>query len=64
VLTFVDTSGAFPGIDAEARNQAAAIARAIEACLETPMPLVASIIGEGGSGGATALAAGDAVLMM
>jgi acetyl-CoA carboxylase carboxyl transferase subunit alpha len=64
VLTFVDTSGAFPGIDAEARGQAEAIARSIEACLQAPVPLVATIIGEGGSGGAIALAAGDAVLMM
>jgi acetyl-CoA carboxylase carboxyl transferase subunit alpha len=64
VLTFVDTSGAFPGIDAEARGQAEAIARSIEACLEVPTPFVATIIGEGGSGGAIALAAGDAVLML
>ncbi|MCW3475897.1 acetyl-CoA carboxylase carboxyltransferase subunit alpha [Limobrevibacterium gyesilva] len=64
VLTFVDTSGAFPGIDAEARGQAEAIARSIEACLEAPVPLIATIIGEGGSGGAIALAAGDAVLML
>jgi len=64
VLTFVDTAGAFPGIDAEARGQAEAIARAIDACLEAPVPIVATIIGEGGSGGAIALAAGDRVLMM
>jgi acetyl-CoA carboxylase carboxyl transferase subunit alpha len=64
VLSFVDTSGAFPGIDAEARGQAEAIARSIEACLEAPVPLIAAIIGEGGSGGAIALAAGDAVLML
>ena len=64
VLTFVDTSGAFPGIDAEARGQAEAIARSIEACLDAPVPLIATIIGEGGSGGAIALAAGDAVLML
>ena len=64
VLTFVDTSGAFPGIDAEARGQAEAIARSIEACLDVPSPLIATIIGEGGSGGAIALAAGDAVLML
>ncbi len=64
VLTFVDTSGAFPGIDAEARGQAEAIARSIEACLEVRTPLIATIIGEGGSGGAIALAAGDAVLML
>jgi len=64
VLTFVDTSGAFPGIDAEARGQAEAIARSIEACLEVRTPLVATIIGEGGSGGAIALASGDTVLML
>jgi acetyl-CoA carboxylase carboxyl transferase subunit alpha len=64
VLSFIDTPGAFPGIDAEARGQAEAIARCIEACLEAPVPIVASIIGEGGSGGAIALAAGDRVLML
>jgi acetyl-CoA carboxylase carboxyl transferase subunit alpha len=64
ILTFVDTSGAFPGIDAEARGQAEAIARGIETCLAAPVPLVASIIGEGGSGGAIALAAGNVVLML
>ena len=64
VLTFVDTSGAFPGIDAEARGQGEAIARSIEACLEAPVPIVATIIGEGMSGGAIALAAGDRVLML
>jgi len=63
ILTFVDTKGAYPGIDAEARGQAEAIARGIEACLSAPVPLVASIIGEGGSGGAIALAAGNSVLM-
>jgi acetyl-CoA carboxylase carboxyl transferase subunit alpha len=63
ILTFVDTSGAFPGIDAEARGQAEAIARGIEACLAAPVPLIATIIGEGGSGGAIALAAGNTVLM-
>jgi acetyl-CoA carboxylase carboxyl transferase subunit alpha len=64
VLTFVDTAGAYPGIDAEARGQAEAIARAIETCLDIKVPLIAAVIGEGGSGGAIALAAGDAVLML
>jgi acetyl-CoA carboxylase carboxyl transferase subunit alpha len=64
LLTFVDTSGAFPGIDAEARGQAEAIARSIEACLEAPVPIIATVIGEGGSGGAIALATGNRVLMM
>jgi acetyl-CoA carboxylase carboxyl transferase subunit alpha len=64
VLSFVDTSGAFPGIDAEARGQAEAVARSIEACLEAPVPVIATIIGEGGSGGAIALGAGDRVLML
>ena len=64
VLTFVDTSGAFPGIDAEARGQAEAIARSTLACLDAPVPIVATIIGEGGSGGAIALATGDRVLML
>ena len=64
VLTFVDTAGAYPGIDAEARGQAEAIARAIETCLDIKVPLVAAVIGEGGSGGAIALAAGNSVLML
>jgi acetyl-CoA carboxylase carboxyl transferase subunit alpha len=64
VLTFVDTNGAFPGVDAEARGQAEAIARAIETCLDIKVPLIASVIGEGGSGGAIALAAGNTILML
>jgi len=64
ILSFVDTSGAFPGIEAEARGQAEAIARSIEAGLEAPVPYVATIIGEGGSGGAIALATADRVLML
>jgi acetyl-CoA carboxylase carboxyl transferase subunit alpha len=64
VLTFIDTAGAYPGIDAEARGQAEAIARAIETCLDIKVPLVAALIGEGGSGGAVALAAANSLLMM
>jgi acetyl-CoA carboxylase carboxyl transferase subunit alpha len=63
VVTLVDTPGAFPGIDAEARGQAEAIARSTEACLGLGVPLIAVIIGEGGSGGAVALAAANRVLM-
>ena len=59
VLTFIDTAGAYPGIDAEARGQAEAIARAIETCLDIKVPLVAAVIGEGGSGGAIALGRGQ-----
>jgi acetyl-CoA carboxylase carboxyl transferase subunit alpha len=64
VVTLIDTPGAYPGVDAEARGQAEAIARAIETCLKVRVPLVAAIIGEGGSGGAIALAAGNKVLML
>ena len=63
VVTLVDTAGAFPGIDAEARGQAEAIARTTEACLALPVPMIAAIVGEGGSGGAVALAAASRVLM-
>ena len=64
VLTLIDTAGAYPGIDAEARGQSEAIARAIETCLDLRVPVVAAIIGEGGSGGAIARAAGNTVLML
>lgn len=64
VVTLVDTSGAFPGIEAEERGQAEAIARATEACLAIGVPMVAAIVGEGGSGGAVALASANRVLMM
>jgi acetyl-CoA carboxylase carboxyl transferase subunit alpha len=64
VVTLVDTPGAYPGVDAEARGQAEAIARCIETCLKLRVPLVAAIIGEGGSGGAIALAAANRVLML
>ena len=64
VVALVDTPGAYPGIDAEARGQAEAIARSIETCLRIRVPLVAVVIGEGGSGGAIALATGNRVLML
>src|SRR5580704_4574678 len=64
VVTFIDTAGAFPGVDAEARGQAEAIARSIETCLSIGVPIVTCIIGEGGSGGAIAIATGDRVMML
>jgi acetyl-CoA carboxylase carboxyl transferase subunit alpha len=63
VVTLVDTSGAFPGVQAEERGQAEAIARSTEKCLELGVPMIACIVGEGGSGGAVALAAAERVLM-
>jgi len=63
VVTLVDTPGAFPGVQAEERGQAEAIARATEQCLAMGVPLVAAIVGEGGSGGAIALAAANRVVM-
>ena len=64
VLTFVDTPGAYPGKGAEERGQAEAIARSTEKCLELEVPVIASVIGEGGSGGAIALATANRVLML
>src|SRR6185369_3358734 len=64
LVTLVDTSGAFPGKDAEERGQAEAIARSIETCLDLETPLVSIVIGEGGSGGAIALAAANTILML
>jgi acetyl-CoA carboxylase carboxyl transferase subunit alpha len=64
VVTFVDTMGAYPGIGAEERGQAEAIARSIETCLDLKVPLVSTVIGEGGSGGAVAIAAADRVFML
>jgi acetyl-CoA carboxylase carboxyl transferase subunit alpha len=64
VVTLVDTPGAYPGVDAEARGQAEAIARGIETCLDLKVPIVTVILGEGGSGGAMALACADRVLML
>jgi acetyl-CoA carboxylase carboxyl transferase subunit alpha len=64
VITLVDTSGAYPGVDAEERGQAEAIARSTDCCLTLGVPLVSVVIGEGGSGGAIAIATGNAVLML
>jgi acetyl-CoA carboxylase carboxyl transferase subunit alpha len=64
VLTFVDTSGAYPGVDAEERGQAEAIARSTDCCLSLGVPLVSVIIGEGGSGGAIAIATANTVIML
>lgn len=64
VLCFVDTAGAFPGIEAEERGQAEAIARSTEACLALGTPSISIIIGEGGSGGAIAIATANKVLML
>jgi acetyl-CoA carboxylase carboxyl transferase subunit alpha len=64
VLSFVDTAGAYPGLDAEARGQAEAIARATERCLTLGVPMVSVVTGEGGSGGAVAIAAANSVLML
>ena len=64
VVTLVDTAGAFPGVQAEERGQAEAIARSTEQCLALGVPMVAAIVGEGGSGGAIAIAAANRVLML
>ena len=64
IITLVDTAGAYPGVGAEERGQAEAIARSIEVCLDVRVPLISVIIGEGGSGGAIALAAADRVIML
>jgi acetyl-CoA carboxylase carboxyl transferase subunit alpha len=64
VITLVDTPGAYPGVGAEERGQAEAIARSIETCLRLDTPIISVVIGEGGSGGAIAIAAADAVLML
>jgi acetyl-CoA carboxylase carboxyl transferase subunit alpha len=63
VVSLVDTSGAFPGVQAEERGQAEAIARSTEQCLEMGVPMIAAVVGEGGSGGAVAIAAANRVLM-
>ena len=63
VISLVDTSGAFPGVQAEERGQAEAIARSTEKCLQLGVPMISCIVGEGGSGGAVALAAANRVMM-
>ena len=63
VVSLVDTPGAFPGVEAEERGQAEAIARSTQECLELKVPMIAVIVGEGGSGGAVAIAAANRVLM-
>ena len=64
ILCFVDTDGAYPGVDAEARGQAEAIAASIEKCLQVKVPIVATVIGMGGSGGAIAIATANRILML
>ncbi len=64
VICFVDTAGAFPGIEAEARGQAEAIASSIQKCLQVQVPIISVVIGEGGSGGAIAIATANRVLML
>ncbi len=64
IITMIDTSGAYPGVGAEERGQSEAIARSTEKCLSVKVPVIACILGEGGSGGAVAIAAGNKVLMM
>ena len=64
IITLVDTAGAYPGLEAEERGQSEAIAKSIESCLRAETPLVSVVIGEGGSGGAIAIAAADRVMML
>ena len=64
VISFIDTPGAYPGVGAEERGQAEAIAKSIECCMELKVPTISIIIGEGGSGGAIALASSNKVLML
>ena len=64
IISFIDTPGAYPGVGAEERGQAEAIAKSIECCMKLKVPTIAIVIGEGGSGGAIALASSNKVLML
>jgi acetyl-CoA carboxylase carboxyl transferase subunit alpha len=64
ILTFIDTPGAYPGMDAEERGQAEAIAKNLEVMARLPVPIITTVIGEGGSGGALALGVADRILML
>ena len=64
IISFIDTPGAYPGVGAEERGQAEAIAKSIECCMELTVPTISVIIGEGGSGGALAIGVGDRVNML
>jgi acetyl-CoA carboxylase carboxyl transferase subunit alpha len=64
IISFIDTPGAYPGVGAEERGQAEAIAKSIECCMELKVPTISIVIGEGGSGGAIALASSNKVLML
>lgn len=64
IITLVDTAGAYPGLEAEERGQSEAIAKSIESCLRAEVPVVSVVIGEGGSGGAIAIATADRVMML
>jgi acetyl-CoA carboxylase carboxyl transferase subunit alpha len=64
IVTLVDTAGAYPGVEAEERGQSEAIAKSIETCMRSTVPIVSVIIGEGGSGGAIAIASADRVMML
>lgn len=64
IITFVDTAGAFPGVEGEERGQAAAIAEGIDTCFSVGVPLISVVIGEGGSGGAIAIATANRILML
>lgn len=64
VITFIDTAGAYPGKGAEERGQSEAIAKSIETCLRAEVPIVSIVIGEGGSGGAIAIAVADKIYML